>query len=468
MFIVAALAATLSVGTVSDSATRIRASSDASDRVEIEFTRKYAARIPSFSRQTKLACSMCHNGFPQLTSFGRLFKLNGYTLTGLPMITAQQDSASRVQLSLSPIAPLSLMAIIGTTNVATPAPGTLSTTTEFPQQLSLFAASALSPNMGIFSQLTYTAQDGRIGIDNVDLRYARHMQFGDHDAIVGLTLNNNPTVQDVWNTTPAWGYPFASASVAPSPAASTIVEGALGQAVLGLGAYTLFNNAIYAELSGYVAAPQGSALPLDSTAAMTPKAISPYWRVALQHDMSESTYLMVGAFGLSTDIFPTGVTGSTNHYTDLGFDAQLEQKVGKGMLIGRASYIHEDQTLPASYNGFPQTAQNPTNTLSTYKFNLSWMPSQTHTLTVGYFGISGASDNQLYASEPVTGSATGSPASQGEIFELSANPWMNVRFGAQYVAYQKFNGRSTSYDLSVGGRNASNNNTLFLYLWLAY
>ncbi|MFI5245032.1 MAG: hypothetical protein ACHQQR_07385, partial [Gemmatimonadales bacterium] len=62
--------------------------------MEIEFAKKYAARIPSFSRQTKLACSMCHTGFPQLTPFGRLFKLNGYTLTGLPMITAQKDSAS--------------------------------------------------------------------------------------------------------------------------------------------------------------------------------------------------------------------------------------------------------------------------------------------------------------------------------------------------------------------------------------
>ncbi len=34
-------------------------------------------RIPSFSRQTKLACSARHYQFPQLTPFGRLCKLNG-------------------------------------------------------------------------------------------------------------------------------------------------------------------------------------------------------------------------------------------------------------------------------------------------------------------------------------------------------------------------------------------------------
>jgi hypothetical protein len=275
-------------------------------------------------------------------------------------------------------------------------------------------------------------------------------------------------VQDVWNSSPAWGYPFTSATVAPSPAAATLIEGAFAQSVLGLGAYTLFNNMIYAELSGYVAAPQGHALPLDSTASNTPKAISPYWRVAFQHDLNPSTYLMVGAFGLSADVFPTGVTGTTNHYNDLGFDAQLEQKVGEGLVIGRASYITEKQQVPAFYAGFPQSAQNPNNNLSTYKVNFSWVPSQTHSLSVGYFGITGTSDNLLYASAPVTGSATGSPTSAGEIFEATVNPWLNVRFGAQYIAYQKFNGGSTSYDIGLGGRNAKDNNTLYLYLWLAY
>lgn len=468
MLIVAALTAALSLGSTSDSVVRVSASRGAGTPIETVDLTKFARRIPSFSRQTKLACNMCHAGFPQLTSFGRLFKLNGYTLTGLPMITAQKDSASRMDLSLSPIAPISLMAIVAATNVSTPVPGTLATTAEMPQQLSVFAGTALSPNMGIFSQLTYSAQSGTIGIDNLDLRYARHFQLGEKDAIFGLTLNNNPSVQDVWNTTPAWGYPFASASVAPSPAAATMIEGALAQSVLGVGAYTLFNNSLYAEVSGYVAAPQGHVLPLDSSASNTPKSISPYWRVAFQRDLNPSTYLMVGAFGLSTDIFPAGVQGSTNHYSDVGFDAQLERKVGDGSLIGRATYITEKQQLAAFYTGVPVTAANAENTLSTYKVNFSWVPSLTHSLSVGYFGINGTSDNLLYGSAPVTGSANGSPNSSGEIFEVTANPWLNVRLGAQYVAYQKFNGGTTSYDLTAGGRSAKNNNTLYLYLWLAY
>jgi len=43
-----------------------------------------------------------------------------------------------------------------------------------------------------------------------------------------------------------------------------------------------------------------------------------------------------------------------------------------------------------------------------------------------------------------------------------------VRLGAQYVMYQKFNGASQNYDVAVNGRSAKDNNTLHLYLWLAY
>jgi len=36
----------------------------------------------------------------------------------------------------------------------------------------------------------------------------------------------------------------------------------------------------------------------------------------------------------------------------------------------------------------------------------------------------------------------------------------------QYTAYGRFNGASKNYD--GFGRNASDNNTLFIYTWLAY
>src|SRR5665213_654716 len=41
-----------------------------------------AEALPSYARQTGQQCAACHNGFPELTPYGRLFKLNGYTFGG--------------------------------------------------------------------------------------------------------------------------------------------------------------------------------------------------------------------------------------------------------------------------------------------------------------------------------------------------------------------------------------------------
>ena len=40
-----------------------------------------AQAVPSYARQTGLACEACHTVFPQLTPFGRVFKASGYTLS---------------------------------------------------------------------------------------------------------------------------------------------------------------------------------------------------------------------------------------------------------------------------------------------------------------------------------------------------------------------------------------------------
>ena len=51
-----------------------------------------ARALPSYARQTGQQCAACHNGFPELTPYGRQFKLNGYTWSGgtsdLPPIAA--------------------------------------------------------------------------------------------------------------------------------------------------------------------------------------------------------------------------------------------------------------------------------------------------------------------------------------------------------------------------------------------
>jgi hypothetical protein len=423
------------------------------------------ARIPSFSRQTKLACSACHYQFPQLTPFGRLFKLNGYTLTGLQTIGQPTDTTGSETLKLAPIPPASAMVITSLTRTSKALPQSQNNTADFPQQFSLFLSGQVTPNVGAFTQFTYASADGSFGIDNIDVRYARHMTFLDRDMLFGLTLNNNPSVQDVWNTTPAWSYPFIGSAVAPSPITATLVEGSMAQSAVGLGVYSLWSNLLYAEVSAYRSAPQGVHEPLDTSATNTTKGVAPYWRLALQHQ-SPRTYAMLGTFGLASNIFPTGVTGPTNNYADLGVDAQLEQKLGDAVLIGRTAYIHQHARLDASVNAASPTASASSNALNTFKANVSLLPSLRYGLTLGYFLVSGTTDALLYAPAPVVGSANGRPSSSGLTGEVVWNPWQNTRAGLQYVAYQKFNGAANGYD--GAGRNASDNNTLYAYFWVAF
>jgi hypothetical protein len=421
--------------------------------------------VPSFSRQTGLACSACHYQFPQLTPFGRMFKLNGYTLTSLSTIGQPGDSAGRESLKLATIPPLAAMVVTGLTQTGAAQPGAQNGTVSFPQQLSIFLAGQITPHVGIFTQFTYAAADGAIGIDNVDLRWANHATVADRDLLFGLTLHNNPTVQDVWNTAPAWSFPFMGSDAAPSPAASTLIDGGLGQQVAGLGAYSLYNDILYTELTAYRSAPQGAAVPLGATATNTTKGVIPYWRVALQHAWP-STYGMIGTYGFAARLYPQGVSGPTNDYTDAAIDAQIEHSAGTSTWIGRAAFIHERQTLSAFVAAAPPEAANLHETLSTFRTNLTFEPSLRYALSAGYFQTTGTSDAVIFAPADVTGSRTGSPNSRGAIGEFAVNPWQNTRFGLQYVAYSLFNGASNDYD--GAGRKAADNNTLFLYLWLAF
>jgi hypothetical protein len=356
------------------------------------------------------------------------------------------------------------MVVSSFTQTSKSLPGTQNGTAAFPDQFSLFAAGAVTPNIGAFTQFTYAAIDGSFGIDNLDIRYANHRTLADRDFIYGLTLHNNPTVQDVWNTVPAWGYPFMSSASAPSSIASTLIDGGLGQQVLGLGAYSLFDNILYTEFTAYRSAPQGIAAPLDSTATNVVSGVIPYWRVALQHE-TPATSLMLGTFGFSAHLFPEGVSGLRNHTTDVAVDAQVEQREGAATWIGRASYIHERQQLFATQAA--GGADNVEQTLSTTRASVAYLPNLRYNLTLGYFQTTGSTDATLHSSEAVVGSRSGSPNTAGAIGEVDYNAWQNTRVGLQYVAYNKFNGSSTAYDVS-GGRKAADNNTLYLYLWFAF
>ncbi len=439
-----------------------------------------ARAVPSFARQTGMACAACHTVFPELTPFGREFKLNGYVLDNIRQVTGI-STADRQTLAINSLPPVSLMLQVSYTRTGTALPdsaipGAAAKDGEmlFPQQASFFYAGKIADGLGAFVQLTYDGVSDHFGFDNTDVRYARHLSFGgangnDHSLILGVTLNNNPTVQDVWNTTPAWGFPYSGSSVAPSPIASAKIDsgaGGFGQSVGGLGVYAWLDSHLYVEITNYDSAIPGGAHPLDSTQANVVQGLAPYWRVAYEQLWGRNS-LEVGAFGLNASVHPgngQALQGVTNKFRDAAADVQY-QFIGEDHLFTvLGTYINEHQTLAAGVaDGL---ATNLDDNLRTLKLTGEYYYQRMIGGSVGYFSTTGSSDALLYAQAPVTGSANFSPDSNGYVLEVNYLPWLNTKLQLQYVAYDKFNGLNTNYDGS--GRNASNNNTLYGLVWLNF
>ena len=205
--------------------------------------------VPSFARQTGMACAACHTVFPELTPFGREFKLNGYVLDNIKQVTGT-NTDNRQTLALNSIPPLSVMVQVSYTHTGralpdSALPGALAKDGEvlFPQQVSLFYAGKIADELGAFVQLTYDGVGDHFGIDNTDIRYAHHLSFGgsdanDHNLILGITLNNNQTVKEVWNITPAWRISFCEQrSGHPDPSRRLRSMAVWVKGVAGLGAY---------------------------------------------------------------------------------------------------------------------------------------------------------------------------------------------------------------------------------------
>src|SRR5450759_2428598 len=379
-----------------------------------------AAALPSYARQTGQPCGTCHTDYPGLTPYGRLFKLGGYTAGGGPfrstLFPSQNDSTkalaayakksgsdlptkapsdtSQSSQSVPYAPPISMMAIVGFTHTQADQDPTGSpysaNNNVVVAPVSFFYGGAITDHIGAFAQLTYNnapfgAQDPADPFtsklwtwDNVDVRYARTGNIGGLPITYGISANNNPSVQDPWNTTPAWSFPYAKSSIAPTPAAGTLIDGTFAAHVGGVGAYAWINSLVYLELSGYRTINHGTQAKLGTDPFGAPgmfEGIAPYWRVAVEPHWGNN-WLQFGAFGMSARVHPWTFTtdangfynnetfAQTDRYNDIGFDTQYQYQGPNYWITLRATYIHENQTLDAS---FINSGSNPTNTLNTFK-----------------------------------------------------------------------------------------------------
>jgi hypothetical protein len=408
--------------------------------------------MPSFSRQTGQACSSCHTQSfgPNLTPFGREFKLGGYTMGGGTGTAAK-------------LPPVSAMIMGSFTNTQKDQPpGTLepgfNKNNNFTfDEASLFYAGRVYGKVGAFVQGTYNGYEDILEMDNTDIRFADQLDLLDMPITYGVSLNNNPGVQDLWNTSGVWGFPYTGSGVQPGVGASPLLDGGLGSQVGGATAYTMINNLLYLEAGAYgsfstnfqrgFGIPRADRVVLDSPA--------PYWRAALQHDW-KGNYFSLGHYGMIADVCPErNCSGGTDKYTDVAVDATYQYMANpKHIFEAKTAYIYEDQKLTASG---ANPASNNTY-LNTYKINAAYTFDQTYGLTFGYNKINGshAADFSRPNSEYFTAELVYVPFGKTGSY---LSPWLNLRTSLQYIGYSQANGT---------GAAAQNNNTFMLNGWLAF
>jgi hypothetical protein len=333
-------------------------------------------------------------------------------------------------------------------------------------ELSLYYAGRVTPQIGAFIELSFDGVAQKSAVGGFDIRHAREVELFGQDVLFGITVNNSPTIQDPWNSTPVWGFPYNQSALARTPAATTLADGGLAERVAGAGVYMLWNDLLYTEVDFYKgfdrrmirALGQG---PADD--ANQAGSFIPYARIALIKDW-EKHHIQLGAYALSAgNIIRPGEAdlGVHSRMTDTAVDATYQYitdatKVASDMLSAHATYIHEDSKMDGKVlPGLPRHSLNSARVDVSYSFAATVTPS------VQYFRTSGTPDPG-YWSTP-----NGSPNSDGMIYEVAYVPWgkpdspfpnVNLRLAVQYVNYFHFDGTAV---------NARNNNNYYFSLWTA-
>lgn len=418
-----------------------------------------AYAIPSFARQTGLSCNVCHYDPPELTPFGRMFKLNGYTLT----TPARKKVGDGKNLDLLMNLPLSLKVGLSDSAMAKKQPGTQNGSVAFPQDLSIYLAGQLAPHTGSFIEMAYDHSSDHITFGMADLRYANHTKLAGKSFVYGVDLNNQPTFEDLWNSTPGEGYPYEDSDVTPGSIASPAL-GMLMQDVAGIGAYGMWNNHLYGDVTLYRSEHAGGDAPLTGKGFMyNIIGVAPYWRAAWQQNLG-SSYLEVGTYGIYFNSVPNGVTGTEDNYTDAAFDFSYEHPFGSNTLSVHGSFLHENADLNAEYGAgnaaFANHGLNQDNVDATYYFGYKY------NLSAAYSDTFGQKDPVLYAPDPFDGSRTGSPDTRGYILQAGYWPVQNISLTVAYNGFTQFNGSSNNYD--GADRNAADNNTTYAAAWFYF
>ena len=336
--------------------------------------------LPSFAQQTGVACAQCHTiAFgPQLTTYGRQFKLNGYVWGN-----------SKGSL------PFALMAVAGYSHTAKdlpedPAPH-YSTNSNFAMnELTGFYAGRITKHVGAFIEAAYSGVERHTAWGAFDVRYARSTSIGGKAAVFGVSINNNPTVTDPWNSTPVWSFPYTGSDLVPTPGTAPILFDGISERVLGPTFYMLIADRLYVEAGAYHGMSDRwlSNVGLSADDNLNLDGLATYWRAALQFDHGHN-YYSVGLLGLNAKQRPELTVTQTDAYRDLGLDATYQYSNGGDIAVtANLSLVREQRSLDGSFAA--GASDSTSNHLNSVHFDSSIAFAQTWVASLGWFDTRGS------------------------------------------------------------------------------
>lgn len=453
----------------------------------------YAEALPLFSRQTEQNCVVCHAGgqYPELTPYGRYFKLTGYTLgkrTNVPVSVQFVGGAAT-----------STNGNNGTGQVNQS--GKLEANYAF-----LNVGGKITDNFGAFSQWYYAFNEqvsgngsipnqNQFAADVQDWRYADRY-VGDStdvvkDFIWGASLNNYAGVTDVWNSSPMWMYPYMGStrnySTYGLPFNTRLSAYSIHNP--GVGVYAYINSNFYFEADLYQSGGSGAlswmTYPATNSnpnnAPVYLQGVNPYIRLAYQSDERAGHNWMVGLLGANINQYSSCTTiansasykgsipscgainspalsSGTVQYQDRAVDGQYQYLVDPHTVTAQARYTKETISDP---NGILYS--NANNKTNSFMAKISYVYNATYGAAVAFQNITGTADT-FYGTNAITGAAL-NPNSAAWIPSIWYQPLQNVKLTYQYTAFTKYNGGTINYNGL--GTNASANNASWLYLWVA-
>jgi hypothetical protein len=241
----------------------------------------------------------------------------------------------------------------------------------------------------------------------------------------------------------------------------------------GAGAYTFYDDSLYAELGAYHSGTQGSVVT-DSVVLSTPNSLgaidgaAPRLRLAYERDWDKDS-VEVGLMGMQTSYLP-GLGGSVsakgpatpNVYLDGAVDWQYQHITDDHIFAFLGAFTRERQSNNPAFVGTGYA--NAIDYLSQASLTAEYYYRRRFGGLVNWVDTAGTKDALLYG-------ADGSPRNQYWVFELDYMPWLNTKFILQYDVYTVVDGGQSPF--FNGGTNLvdgrpSDNNTLVVGLWMGF